>query len=82
MINQLIANIKKTGAPVVAGLDPMMRFIPEHIQKKAFAEYGESLEGRQLQSGGSTKKSWIIYGILSLRLNPRLPCMSSSVSPD
>lgn len=45
MINQLIANIKKTGAPVVAGLDPMMRFIPEHIQKKAFAEYGESLEG-------------------------------------
>lgn len=45
MINKLIANIKKTGAPVVAGLDPMMKFIPEHIQKKAFEEYGESLEG-------------------------------------
>ena len=45
MIDQLIANIKKTGAPVVAGLDPMMKFIPEHIQKKAFDEYGESLEG-------------------------------------
>lgn len=45
MINQLIANIKKTGAPVVAGLDPMMKFIPEHIQKKAFDKYGESLEG-------------------------------------
>lgn len=45
MINQLIANIKKTGAPIVVGLDPMLKYIPEHIQKKAFAEYGETLEG-------------------------------------
>ena len=41
MINQLIANIKKTGAPVVAVLDPMKKFIPEHIQKKAFDKKGE-----------------------------------------
>lgn len=27
------------------GLDPMLSYIPEHIQKKAFAEYGETLEG-------------------------------------
>ena len=45
MINQLIANIKKTGAPIVVGLDPMLKYIPEHIQKKAFAEFGEILEG-------------------------------------
>ena len=45
MINQLIANIKKTGAPIVVGLDPMLKYIPEHIQKKAFAEFGETLEG-------------------------------------
>ena len=45
MINQLIANIKKTGAPIVGGLDPMLKYIPEHIQKKAFAEFGETLEG-------------------------------------
>ena len=45
MINQLVANIKKTGAPIVVGLDPMLNYIPEHIQKKAFAEYGETLEG-------------------------------------
>lgn len=45
MINQLVANIRKTGAPVVVGLDPMLHFIPEHIQKKAFEEYGETLEG-------------------------------------
>ena len=45
MINQLIANIKKTSAPIVVGLDPMLKYIPEHIQKKAFAEFGETLEG-------------------------------------
>ena len=45
MIQKLIANIRKTNAPVVVGLDPMMGFIPEHITKKAFAEFGETLEG-------------------------------------
>lgn len=45
MIQKLIANIKKTNAPVVVGLDPMLGFIPEHITKKAYAEYGETLEG-------------------------------------
>lgn len=45
MINQLVANIKKTGAPIVVGLDPMLNYIPEQVQQKAFAEYGETLEG-------------------------------------
>ncbi len=45
MINTLIEKIKKTNAPIVVGLDPMMNYIPEHIQKKAFAEYGETLKG-------------------------------------
>ena len=45
MINRLVAQIKKTGAPIVVGLDPMMKFIPEHIKEKAFAEFGETLEG-------------------------------------
>lgn len=45
MINQLVAQIKKTGAPIVVGLDPMMKFVPKHIQQKAFAEYGETMEG-------------------------------------
>ena len=35
MIDQLIANIKKTNAPIVVGLDWMMKFIPEQIQKAA-----------------------------------------------
>ncbi len=45
MIDKLIEKIKKTHAPIVVGLDPMMNYIPEHIQKKAFSEYGETLEG-------------------------------------
>ncbi len=45
MINRLISKIKKLDAPIVVGLDPMLKFVPEHLQKKAFAEYGETLEG-------------------------------------
>lgn len=45
MINQLVAKIRKTGAPIVVGLDPMMKYVPKHIQQKAFAEQGETLEG-------------------------------------
>lgn len=45
MIQKLIENIKRTNAPVVVGLDPMLGYIPEHIQKAAFAECGETLEG-------------------------------------
>ena len=45
MSNQLVANIQKTGAPIVVGLDPMLNYIPEQVQQKAFAGYGETLEG-------------------------------------
>ncbi len=45
MINRLIDNIKKTNAPIVVGLDPMLSYIPEQITKKAFAQLGETLEG-------------------------------------
>lgn len=45
MINQLVSNIKKTNAPIVVGLDPMLSYIPEHILKRAYAGLGETLEG-------------------------------------
>lgn len=45
MINKLISKIRKTNAPVVVGLDPMLSYVPEHILQKSFAEYGETLEG-------------------------------------
>lgn len=45
MINQLTAKIQKTGAPIVVGLDPMLKFVPEHIKARAFEQFGETLEG-------------------------------------
>lgn len=45
MINKLVKKIRKTQAPIVVGLDPMLKYVPEHIQKKAYEEYGETLEG-------------------------------------
>ncbi len=45
MINKLVDKIRKTNAPIVVGLDPMLSYMPEHILKKAFTEYGETLEG-------------------------------------
>ena len=45
MINKLIDGIKKKNAPIVVGLDPMMKFIPAHIKDAALKEYGETLEG-------------------------------------
>ena len=45
MINKLVNKITKTHAPIVVGLDPMLNYVPEHVQKAAFAEYGETLEG-------------------------------------
>ncbi len=45
MINKLISKIQKTNAPIVVGLDPTMKFVPEYIRKAAFSEYGETLEG-------------------------------------
>ncbi len=45
MINTLTEKIKKLEAPIVVGLDPTMKFVPEHIKKQAFAEYGETRKG-------------------------------------
>lgn len=44
MINKLVANIKKTNAPIVVGLDPMLNYIPQGILDKAIAERGETLD--------------------------------------
>lgn len=45
MINKLVEKIKKLNAPIVVGLDPMLSYVPEHIQKAAFEQFGETLEG-------------------------------------
>ncbi len=45
MIDELIAKIEEKQAPVVVGLDPMLSYVPENLQKQAFDEYGETLRG-------------------------------------
>lgn len=45
MINKLVDKIKTQNAPVVVGLDPMLKYIPQHLQDAAFAQYGQTLEG-------------------------------------
>ena len=45
MINTLVNKIQSLNAPIVVGLDPMLSYVPEHIKKEAFEEYGETLEG-------------------------------------
>jgi len=45
MINKLVDKIKKTEAPIVVGLDPMLGYVPEHILNAAYSECGENLEG-------------------------------------
>lgn len=44
MIDKLIENIKKTKAPVVVGLDPMLQYVPSYILDRAIQEQGETLE--------------------------------------
>ena len=36
MINKLITRIKETNAPIVVGLDPMMKFVPEYIKTVSY----------------------------------------------
>ncbi len=45
MINKLVEIIKKKGAPIVVGLDPMLDYVPSQVKNKAFQEFGETLEG-------------------------------------
>lgn len=45
MINKLVKKIEELQAPIVVGLDPMLNYVPEHVKQKAYAEFGETLEG-------------------------------------
>lgn len=45
MVNRLIQKIQQTKAPICVGLDPMLGYIPKHILRKSYKEFGETLEG-------------------------------------
>lgn len=41
----LIEKIKQKQNPTVAGLDPLLEYVPQFIKDKAFKEYGKTLKG-------------------------------------
>ena len=45
MIQKLIANIKKTNAPIVVGLDPMLSYIPKWVLNNCYGEFGQNVKG-------------------------------------
>lgn len=45
MIDRLVEAIRRTKAPICVGLDPQMSFLPDEVTKKAYQEFGQTLEG-------------------------------------
>lgn len=44
-LDRLIDKVDALQNPTVAGLDPKLDYVPAFLREKAFAEYGETLEG-------------------------------------
>ena len=45
MIAKLIEEIKKKDAPVVVGLDPQLKFLPQHLLEDAMRHHAETMYG-------------------------------------
>lgn len=44
-IDLLVEKIKKKGNPSVAGLDPVLSYVPEYLRERAYKEHGKNLKG-------------------------------------
>ena len=44
-IDLLVEKIKEKNNPSVAGLDPVLSYVPEFLREKAYKEYGKNLKG-------------------------------------
>lgn len=45
MIDKLINDIKAKNAPIVVGLDPMLKFVPDYIKQEKFNNFGVGTKG-------------------------------------
>lgn len=63
MINKLITRIKETNAPIVVGLDPMMKFVPEYIKRRLSLSMVRPWKVPQKQSGSITRGLWMQFMI-------------------
>ena len=43
--------------PTVVGLDPKPEYVPEHIRKASYEQFGETFEGRPTPFSSSTRAS-------------------------
>ena len=73
MINKLVEKIKQTKAPIVVGLDPMLSYVPEHITKKAYAEYGETLKG-------AAEAIWLYNRELIAHIHDLIPAVKPQIA--
>ena len=55
MINKLVEKIKKTGATIVVGLDPMLSYMYRTGRLRSTARHWKA---RRKQSGSSIRRSW------------------------
>ena len=53
MIKKLVDKIVETNAPIVVGLDPMMKYLPKHLADAAFEQ--RHLREQQRLYGSITK---------------------------
>ena len=44
-MDKLIEKIAEKQNPTVAGLDPKLSYIPEHIRSASYEKYGKTLDG-------------------------------------
>ena len=44
-VDLLVKKIKEKQNPSVAGLDPVIDYVPQHVREKAYAQYGKTLKG-------------------------------------
>ena len=56
MINKLVEKIKKTGAPIVVGLDPMLNYIPQHVLERLMQSMVRLWKEQQRQYGSSIRR--------------------------
>ena len=44
-IDLLVKKIKEKANPSVAGLDPVLSYVPQYLREQAYKEYGKNLKG-------------------------------------
>ena len=84
MIAKLIEEIKKKDAPVVVGLDPQLKFLPQHLLEDAMRHHAETMYGDDELAGVAEAvfrfNKEIVDAVADL-VPAVLPCTSSSASP-